>query len=314
MQPVRVGVEGSGALGTALVQRGAVHPAVSVGAAADDVDVVVRAVPPEGRTTPFTVPTIVPALRQQEPAADATVGVAGFWGGLGSMLAAVATAEAEVPRAVHVAYGFPGARRLLARCSPSVRTELLRLATEDAVARVDGELTEEPLGEGRRLAWFPQPVGPAHAVAVGGLEHRALSQVPTVRTWVAARSLAAEVLQAVGRLDPSSGLGGWLADRAAGGGGAPGATADVRWAVVVECLDQDGSIVRAWANGTDPVAAAADLLLVAARRLVEQGAPHDQTVVGLGDVRGQLDDVADVRGLRWSVRRPEPAQPRDGTR
>ena len=315
MRLVRVGVEGGGVLAAALHERGDVHrglTGVPVGAEHDDVDVVVRAVPPAGRARRFAVPTIVPSVCQTTATdVDGSIVVAGFWGGLGSLLGAVATSEARAPREVHVAYGFPGARRLLSRCSPSLRTALVRLATDDAVARVDDEDVAEPVGEGRRLAWFPQLVGPAHAVAVGGLERLALPHVPTVRTWVAARSLAAEVLQAVGRLDPGSGLGAWLAARAAAGGGGPGATADVRWAVVVECLDDDGSIVRAWANGTDPIVAAADLLLVAAGRLVEHGAPADRTVVGLGDARGQLDDVADLRSLRWSVSRPEPTVPRN---
>lgn len=312
MTSVRVGVEGRGVLAAALAERAAQHHGCEVTARsidAEDADVIIRAVPPPGRTEPLAVPTVVPGVRQQVVDAPGDVRVAGFWGGLGSLLAAAAVAEATAPVEVHVAYGFPGARRLLARCSPSVRAELLGLATDDAVVRIAGETRTEPLGEGRRLAWFPQPVGPAHAVAVGGLEHRALPDVPTVRTWVAARSLAAEGLQALGRLDPTTGVGAWLDQRARAGGGGPGATADVRWAVVAECRDEDGSIVRAWANGTDPVVAAADLLLVAAQRLVDVGRPPDGTVVGLGDVRGQLDTAADLRSLRWSVSRPEPAAP-----
>lgn len=306
MAAVRVRVEGTGVLGTALLDRAAAHAGCEV-VPSGDADVVVLAVPGAGDASRWSVPTIAPVLRQGDVASAADLTIAGFWGGLGSLLAAVAVEEAQAPRAVHVAYGFPGARRLVARCSPSVRRGLLDVATDRAVARIDGQEVDEPLGEGRRLAWFPQPVGPAHAVAVGGLEHLALPDVPTVRTWVAARSLAAEALQAVGRLDPARGTGAWLAGRAAGGGGGPGATADVRWAVVVECLDEDGGIIRAWANGTDPVVAAADLLLVAAQRLVAAGTPPDGTVVGLGDVHGQLDAVADLRTLRWSVSRPEPS-------
>jgi hypothetical protein len=308
MQRVRIGVEGSGVLGSALVERGSDHHGVDVHAGAVTADVVVRCIPALARTSALEVPSIVPSLTQADAAGPGDVTVAGFWGGLGSLLAAVAVAEATVPRAVHVAYGFPGARRLLGQLSPTLRQELVVLATGRSLARVHGESVPEPLGEGRRLAWFPQPVGPAHAVAVGGVEHRGLEAVPTVRTWVAARSLAAEVLQAIGRWDPASGPGGWLHRRAAAAGGGPGATADVRWAVVVECLDGDGSIVRAWANGTDPVRAAADLLLVAAARVGAGAIAADRTVAGLGDARQQLDDVADLRTLRWSVSRPEPAR------
>ncbi len=307
MQQVRVGVVGDGVLAAALRDRARVHAGCTVGPADGDVEVVVRATPGTAGVV-SSVPVVAPVLRQEDALASAALTVSGFWGGLGSLLAVVAAEEAQAPQAVHVAYGFPGARRLLARCSSTVRRELVGLVTDDAVARIDGELVAEPFAAGRRLAWFPQPVGPAHAVAVGGLEHLALPDVPNVRTWVAARSLAAEALQAVGRLDPAEGVGAWFTRRAAGHGGGVGATADVRWAVVVECLDEDGSVVRAWANGTNPVVAAADLTLVAAERLVRGGAGAGPTAAGLGDVRGQLDAVADLRTLRWSVSRPEPSQ------
>jgi hypothetical protein len=308
MQRVRIGVEGSGVLGTAVLERGSDHRGVDVQSGVDAADVVVRCIPARARTSPLEPPSIVPSLTQADADGPGDITVAGFWGGLGSLLAAVAVGEATRPRDVHVAYGFPGARRLLGQLSPTLRQELVVLATEDGLARVDGEPVPEPLGEGRRLAWFPQPVGPAHAVAVGGVERRGLEAVPTVRTWVAARSLAAEVLQAIGRWDPVRGPGAWLHRRAGAAGGGPGATADVRWAVVVECRDGDGSIVRAWANGTDPIRAAADLLLVAAARVGAGATAADRTVVGLGDARQQLDDVADLRTLRWSVSRPEPAR------
>ena len=59
---------------------------------------------------PLSVPSIAPAVRQADAVGTADVTVAGFWGGLGSLLAAVAIAEADQPSEVHVAYGFPGAR------------------------------------------------------------------------------------------------------------------------------------------------------------------------------------------------------------
>lgn len=256
-----------------------------------------------------SVPAVGAVLRQ--PAARASelaVPVGGAWGGLGSLLAAMAVSEADDPVELHVAYGFPGATRLLTRLGSTLRGEVLGIATDDAVARVAGERVPEPLGAGRRLAWFPRPVGPAHAVAVGGLEHLAAMPVPTVRTWVAARSLTAELLQALGRLDPATGIGARLAARAARGRAEPG-TDDVRWAVVAECLDADGGIVRAWANGTDPMAVTIDVLLVGARRLAESGPPTSgATVADLGDAHAQLDALADLRTLRWSVSRPEPAR------
>lgn len=304
---MRIVVEGDGVLAAQVRKRAAtlgVETTTEVGSA----DVAIRATPAEAWSDPLPVPSVVPAVRQVDADAPADVTVAGFWGGLGCLLAAVAAEEATDPREAHVAYGLPGARRLLSRASPTLRQALVRVATDDAVARVDGVEVPEPLGDGRRLAWFPQPVGPAHAVAVGGLEHRAPLAVPTVRTWLAAGSMASELLQAVGRWEVEQGLGAWLDRRARSGGGGPGATEDVRWAVVVEVLDVDGTIVRAWANGTDPVRATADLLIEAARRLAAQGSPTDVTVLGVGDAHAQLDALADLRTLRWSLSRPEPSR------
>lgn len=304
---MQIAVEGGGVLAAhvhACAKRRGVASTDDVRAA----DVAVRATPADTWSTPLPVPTVAPALRQQDVHSPGAVTVAGFWGGIGSLLAAVACAQADDPRAAHVAYGFPGARRLVARLSPTVRGGLLRVATDPATARVEGEEVPEPLGEGRRLAWFPRPVGPAHAVAVGGLEVAAALPVPTMRTWVAAGSLAAEGLQALGRRRPDSGVGAWLDRRAAAGGGGATATSDLRWAVVAEVLDGDGAIVRAWANGTDPVRAAGDLVVEAALRVAAAGVPDDGTVVGLGDVAGQLDALADQRTLRWSVSRPEPSR------
>lgn len=305
---MRIAVEGgNGVLATRVRRRAAAHGVQTTGAVRG-ADAAIRATPAAAWSAPLPVPSVAPAVRQVDAAAPADVSVAGFWGGLGSLLAGIAVDEATAPRAVHVAYGFPGARRLLQRISPTLRQALVRVATDDATARVDGDQVAEPLGEGRRLAWFPRPVGPAHAVAVGGLEHLASLGVPTVRTWLAAGSMAAELLQAMGRWDVEQGLGGWLDRRAQAGGGGPDATGDVRWAVVVEVLDGDGSIVRSWANGTDPVQAAADLLLQAARRVAVQDSGPDPTVLGLGEPQDQLDALADLRTLRWSVSRPEPSR------
>ena len=302
---VAVSVDGGGVLAATLRARAGEHPDVIVTSDQAAAEVCIAA---GGRPAPVDLPLVVPSVRQSTAAGPGDVTVAGFWGGLGSLLAATAVAEADDPREVHVAYGFPGARRLVRRASRGLRDDLVGVATDEAVAKVDGALVPEPLGEGRRLAWFPKPVGPAHAVAAGGLEHRVDLGVPTVRTWIASRALTAELLQAIGRLDPATGVGAWLRQRAQAGGGVAGATSDVRWAVVVECRNADGGIVRAWANGTDPVAAAADLLLIAAGRVAAGHMAADGTVAGLGDVRGQLDAAADRRALRWSVSRPEPSQ------
>lgn len=310
---MRIGVRGSsGVLGRVVMARVPAlgGEAVPLGRVDDlAADALVWATPAPTWTATPGVPSIAPAVRQTDTARPVDVPAGGFWGGLGTLLAAVATQEATDATAVHVAYGFPGARRVLTRASGTLRRALVRAATDDGVARVAGDEVAEPLGEGRRLAWFPAPVGPAHAVAVAGLEQRAPIPVPTIRTWLAAGSMGAELLQAVGRLEVDRGVGSWLERRAAAGGGGPAATDDVRWAVVVEALERDGTIVRAWANGTDPVAAAADLLVLGAQRLVSTGIPPSTgTVLDLGAPEEVLDRLADLRTLRWSLSRPEPSR------
>lgn len=311
---MRIGVRGSsGVLGHAVMARVSALGGDAVALGRDDepaTDALVWATPAATWTATPGVPSIAPAVCQADTACPVDIPAGGFWGGIGTLLAGVATHEAASPTELHIAYGFPGARRVVARASSTLRRALVRAATHDGVARVAGEEVAEPLGEGRRLAWFPAPVGPAHAVAVAGLEQRAPVPVPTIRTWLAAGSMGAELLQAVGRSEVDRGLGGWLDRRAAAGsGGGPAATAGVRWAVVVEALDQDGTIVRAWANGTDPVAAAADLLVLGAQRLVGTDIPPSTgTLLDLGAPEQLLDRLADLRTLRWSVSRPEPSR------
>lgn len=306
---MHLGIEGDGVLARAV--RGEAERRGWVVTAPDDVEAeaVVRATPLTGERPAGRAPTVAAAVRQSSLArAAADLPVAGWWGGLGTLLGRIALGEAEDAQELHAAYGLLGARTALRHASPTVRREIARAAMEPAEALVRGEVVPEPLGEGRRLAWFPAPVGPAHAVAVGGLEHATLRDVPTVRTWVAAGSLAAEALQAVGRRDPDSGVGAWLVDRAAARGGGPGATADARWAVVVEVRDHDGEVVRAWANGTDPVACTAVLLAGAADRARAVGTGVAPTsLLDLAPAGDLLDELADARALRWSVGRPTPS-------
>lgn len=310
---MQIGVRGSGGvLGRAVMERLGALGAVPVPLGRDEaaaVDALIWATPASAWTATPGVPSIAPAVAQADAERAVDLPMGGFWGGVGTLLAGVAAQEAVAATEVHVAYGFPGARRVVTRASSTLRRALVRAATDGGVARVANQRVAEPLGEGRRLAWFPAPVGPAHAVAVAGLEHRAPIAAPTVRTWLAAGSMGAELLQAVGRLEVERGLGQWLHRRAAAGGGGPAATSDVRWAVVVEALDRDGAIVRVWANGTDPVAAAADLLGLGAQRLAasDAGSPSG-TLLDLGAPEALLDRLADLRTLRWSLSRPEPSR------
>lgn len=307
---MRVAVVGaSGALGTAATSALGRLGAQPVGAG-DAAEVRVLAAPAAAWSDTSDGPSVAGAVVQADADRDVDLPAAGWWGGLGTLVGAVAVEAADDPRELHVAYGLPGARRALGVVTPTLRTDLARLVLQpEPVARRDGATVGEPLGHGRRLAWFPQPVGPAHAVAVGGLEHLAPLDVPTVRTWWAAGATAAELLQALGGRDPDRGVGRFLRSRAAGGGAPGGATAEVRWAVVAEVRDGEDGVVRAWANGVDPVACAGALLACAATRLGSPPSPTPTgTVLDLGPPRELLDQLADLDVLRWSVARPRPAR------
>lgn len=264
--------------------------------------------------TPGADPVVIAPRLGPSSDARADVVDGGWFGGIGTLVAAAALARSDDPQAVHVGYGLPGARRAWRAAGPALRREIVATALRDGEARVAGHAVPEPLAVGRRLAWFPRPVGPAHSVAVPGHEVAALTGVATVRTWLATGSLRAELLQALGRLSRSGAAAGMLHRRAA----RPVRTSSttLRWAVVAEVRDggdgrggQDGGVVRAWANGTDPVRATGALLAVAA--LAASTAPPDGSRPGsVRDVAGTdvlLDQLADLGVLRWSVARPEPS-------
>jgi hypothetical protein len=299
---------------------GAVGRAVTASCAALGVSVGAADAPVQILATPAsTWPTLLDgrlsvaaAVRRSDAVdTDVTLPVAGWWGGLGTLLTSVALAHTPTPLEVHVAYGLPGAQRAWRRATPTLRSAMVAAATDRGQVRVDGALRDEPVGEGRRLAWFPKPVGPAHAAAVAGLESIAHGGLPTLRTWVAVGSVGSELLQAVGRSTTAAGIGRVVARRAARGGGS-GDAADVRWACVVEVRDRDGQIVRAWANGTDPIAATGAMLARAAVATAELGqggiVPPGRSLLDLGPAETQLDALVDDGILRWSVAQPSPSR------
>jgi hypothetical protein len=280
--------------------------------ASDDTDaapgagtVVVRATPPDAWAPRPDAVTVAPSISWQHRS-RADVPDAGWFGGIGTLLGDVALDRADAPRALHVAYGLlPQAGRAWRLLGPTTRTAALDAVLAGGPARVDGESTPEPFAVGRRLAWFPAPVGPAHAVAVPGHEVHALAGVPTVRTWVAAGSLRAEALQAFGRARP----GGRLARLARRRAARPrsGTTEALRWAVVAEVRDGDDGVVRAWANGTDPTAATGGLLAVTAERIASGAAAGTDSVATVAPAGELLDTLADGGALRWSVAKPVPS-------
>lgn len=220
---------------------------------------------------------------------------------LGALLTSAALAEGPEPREVHVTYHLPLGRR----DRDTTLAELARRAlVVEGVVWHEGQRRGESVAEGRRLAWFPQPLGAHHAASAPFADPvlvRRLAPVPTVTVGVSLRSWVAEVVQAAGRPGP---LGRRLAGVVAGSGTDvdPGRRADQRWAVVVEVAREDG-ITRSWANGTDLATSHAEVVTaVAERAVVETGTSPVE--LGATDL---LDVLADRGVLRWVVRRPDRA-------
>lgn len=248
--------------------------------------------------------------------ADVALGAApvapglGWFSVLGDALAAVAAEGLVAPTRADVTAWVPSRRSLLAGASPRERAHLWQAVAEPVRALVDGEVVTERIAEDRRLAWFPRPVGPHHAVAVPGTHWRTLPRVvpslASVRTALALRSSSAEVLQAIGNLAryrPRD--DGWppvVPRRAADRG-----TARERWAVVAEVATAGGDLARGWAYGWDRHEMTAQVVSAAATTVLGRPDPRLRPgLVGGVELLGTaplLDDLAARTDLRWSVTR-----------
>jgi hypothetical protein len=228
----------------------------------------------------------------------------------GDPLAHLATHAVTSPSEVHVCYAFPSAGNPLRAASGGTRRALAAWLGDPATSLVDGGLVHEVPGETRRLAWFPRPVGPVHAVGVPGAEPftvpRHAPSVRTVRTYLALSSWRAELLQA----------SGWAAGRPAGrrlladrlsrrGGPQTRARREAsRWACVAETAGREG-IARAWAYGTDPYGTSAASLVALAESVLAGHADAGVVPPSLAELPEDLLDGLSARtDLKWSVSRP----------
>lgn len=224
----------------------------------------------------------------------------------GDLLAALAAAELDQPREVHVAY-LIGARGIFT--SRGTRRTAAELLNRDAFAYVDGRYVRERPAEARRLAWFPRPVGPRHAVGYPGSEAlmipRHLAGVRTVRSYLALPAVLGEVMQAMGSLARFAAVRR-LARRlltAGPAGPSPALRAATRWGCVAEAADESGRVARAWAYGRDIYGLTAEILAAAAERL-DDGRDHPRGTLAPAQVldpAGFLDELASVSDLRWSA-------------
>lgn len=233
---------------------------------------------------------------------------AGMTGAIGTVLGAVAASVAGASCDVHVAYLLRSPRPLGAATGGTRRT-LARMLDEPGWAYRAGELHEERLGEARRLAWFPRPVGPTHAAAIPGLEAIALphyaSDLASVHTYLAMSSWRAELLQAAGAALQHDAVrrraASWLERDREDPDEASRRRA--RWACVAEAQG-DAGVARAWAYGHDVYGLAAATSVEVALH-VGESEPGARPAPAVRDPAALLDELAVATDLRWSLVRPD---------
>ena len=237
------------------------------------------------------------------------VSAGGFPAAVLDLLGLSALAAADGGDELHLATTFPGGGWWRHGAGPATRRILGHLLAEPLTAVVDGDLVEEPVGEARRLAWFPRPVGLAHAAGVPGTAalsaHRRAPELVVVREYLAMSGWRAELLQLGASTTGWAPARRWLQARVEGLGTAPDATRRraVRWACVAETRSEQGT-VRAWANGHDPAATSAACLAVLTDAVLADGQPGACTPAQLAPAGRLLDELTGSRDLRWSVIRP----------
>ena len=234
----------------------------------------------------------------------------GFPAAVLDLLGHAALRAAEGARELHVATTYLDRGWLRAAGGAATREVLAALLERPVAAVVGGVLVEEPVGEARRLAWFPRPVGLAHAAGVPGTAVLSIArrdpELTTVREYLAMSGWRAELLQLAASATGWTPARRWLR-RGVRGPGAPSIDQrrrSVRWACVAETQGAQGT-VRAWANGHDPAAAAAASLSVLVRAVVAHDGSGVRTPAQLSGPDTLLDELTHGRDLRWAVIRPD---------
>lgn len=292
---VRIAVDDSVLAAKAV--RDAVVRAGHALAAPNDADAVVDT---SGESQSILTRVVAGEVQDALARGDASVVGAGLSPVLGTCLARVAIGDdTDDVREVHITYALPMSRR--------DRDDDLAMVTAALLAAEGrewhhGEPRRPLVAEGRRLAWFPAPIGPHHAASLplsDAVVVRRVMPVQTVTVSVTMRSWMAELVQVAGR---DGSFGSVLRRRFS----KPATEVTAyrrsaqRWAVVVEVVTPAG-VTRAWANGSDLWAAHGDVVVAMA------GAASD---VGGGlvtaaevDPVALLDGLSDHGTLRWVVRR-----------
>lgn len=241
------------------------------------------------------------ASQADEARVDVATGATTVPAGLGWLLALRAADRLDTATHVRVTSFVAGPRN---RWDHATRQQVAQAVREGATAVVDGHRVHERIAERRWLAWFPRPVGPRHAINVGGPVVDALAGLPGLRlarAHLVTRSWQAELVQAVAA-PARTGPGARLLDDWVERGRAV-SDADVRWACVVEVTADEASLVRAWAHGWGPTATSAVL------GQVTDGRAGGHAGTPAAEARTALDDLAAATGARWSVSGPDSTGP-----
>lgn len=279
-------------------------------AEADPAALALRAAIGTGRGHLDADPSIARLQRTLElagPEPPVPIVVGGRFGTLpGDVLAEIAAREVLRPIEVHVSYLVRDVRSGVPR---DVKGTLFDALGEPVTVRLDGAMVQERVGESRRLAWFPRPVGPQRALTIASQEPLTVParhpHVRLVRTYLAVPGPLAELVVSLDILASRPRAKRLLARLLLGGEPEPGGAAGARWAVVAEAVGADGLVAHAWAYGSalDELAANGLALLVG-RVGGGEVAPGVHGPGGAGDPASLLDALAAATDLRWSVRSP----------
>lgn len=230
----------------------------------------------------------------------------------GDLLASLAADAVAPAQEVHVAYAVKGATTMVTGASRGTRTSIAGLLGEPSLAWVRRELRPERPASVRRLAWFPKPVGPAHAAGFPGGEPlmvpRHHPSVHTVRTYLAMPTMLAELVQMLATAARWAPVRRTVQKVLAAGSEGPSEErrTDVRWACVAEAEGEGSALARAWVSATDIYGMTAEFLATAALAL-QRGEGRGTGVLSPAqafDATTWLDHLADTTDLRWSIRRP----------
>ncbi|MFA9429037.1 hypothetical protein [Egicoccus sp. AB-alg2] len=228
---------------------------------------------------------------------------------VGDLLAATALAAVRGPVEVHVTWAFPDRGGWRKAVAPGLRGRAAGVLARPMPVLLDGRHTEELAGEARRLAWFPRPIGPAHAAAVPGPDPLAVQRyapgLRVARTYLAVSAWRAELLQGTANAVRAPWLRAVVQRRWERGDEPVEGAAAPRWACVVESRGTAGEVARAWAYGRDVVGLGVDAVVALSEAILAGHADAGATPPARIEVPATLLDQLSARGrLRWSVARP----------